>query len=609
MLDRIAGVRALFAPTNKGKKDGGGDQTEGPVSDLLPELQLDMDDETLLSLAKDWTAAWDKERQHIDWKQKLLEKYWLGTQAYSMDSTGDTTQKPTADNCIFEALETFIPKATQKSPDPVVTADGSTLGQATATLTEKMLAHAADLPTVRLKMALRQAVRHNQLYFVGAIKTGWSLTDNDVCADVIRPQRLILDPDCTVEHGRYGGSRLGIHCEDSAADLIQKFPDKKDVITEMANSKLGTKMGYIEWWSAGEEPAVFWTMETIVLGKMRNPHFNYPQQQTQTDEFGNETPTTVGGHNYFKRPEIPVTLLVTTNVGKKPYDTTNALFQCVAMQDVVTKRWKQIDENVGNMNGSIIASLDYFEEGQAAQAAQAMRAGDVMLQPKGIAGEGIKRDPGQSLPVDVFANLQDARQRILSVYGISGSVPSGLQRDKTVRGKMITRGADDDRIGGGIGEHLELFAARIYEQLLQLMYVYYDEPKIAGVLGKEKAMEYFAISKGDLQQAILTVTVRDGSMVPKDAMTRRQEAIDLWGANGIDPISFYEALDFPNPRESAKSLFLWQTNPASLFPELMGAAPAQGAAPTAGGGVSPPAAGGDSGGNPSTALPLTPLPQ
>ena len=616
MMDRIAGVRALFSGVNKGPQGQGKEHQQGPVSDLLPELQLEMTDEDLLQLAKDWSASWDKARKELEWKQTTVESYWLGTQGNASDLSTDATRKPTADNNIYEALETFLPKATSKNPEPLVSGDGTDLGNMVADTTAKMLQHVADLPTIRLKMTLRDAARHNQLYFLGAVKTGWSQTDTDLTADVIRPQRLILDPDATIKHGIYDGKFLGIYCDSTATDLVSRFPEQMEAIQTIADGKMGTSLRYVEWWGAGETPAVFWTIEKLVLGKMRNPHFNYPQETMTVDEFGNEVPQTVGGRNYFKRPEIPVTLLVTNTLGKRPFDVTNGLFQCLSMQDVVSKRWKQIDRNADNANNSIVASLDYFEEGQAAQAAQAMRNGDVMLQPKGKAGEGIIRMPGDNLASDIYQNLLDARGRILSVYGVSGSVPSSLQEDKTVRGKMITRGADDDRIGGGFGEHLELFAARIYEQLLQLMYVYYDEPKIASVIGQEKAREWFALSSNDLQAVSLTVAVQEGSMVPKDALSKRQEALELWGANGIDPISLFTALDFPSPRDSARALFLWQTQPQMLFPELMTQMALAPGAPGAPPGEAPPGQAPpgqepepEGGGSPSTAIPLNPLPQ
>ena len=149
------------------------------------------------------------------------------------------------------------------------------------------------------------------------------------------------------------------------------------------------------------------------------------------------------------------------------------------------------------------------------------------------------------------------------------------------------------------------------------MYVYYDEPKIASVIGAEKAREFLSLSSFDLGAVSLTVSVKDGSMIPKDAMSRHNQAIELWSAGAMDPISLFEALDYPNPRDSAKSLYLWQTNPSALFPELMQPAPVTGAPPQTG--QPTPNAGQAASGTPppgpppsqnlSTALPLNPLPK
>lgn len=609
MIDRIAGALDLFSPTNKQSiGDSGGDGKSTVASDYLPELQLAQDDSELLKLAKKWTQEWETVRPDLEARQKLMHRYWLGIKAEPKPGEDAGSRKPKADNLIYESLETFLPRATSRNPDPLVVGDGTDLGNLVADTAAKSLRHVAQLPSVRLKMALRDAARDNQLSFLGAIKAGWSGSDDDVSAEFIRAGRLVLDPTATVRNAIYDGRYLGIQCEDTAASLVARFPDKKDQIENESDGKEGTKLRYTEWWSDGEEPAVFWQLGQVILGKMRNPHFNYPTTQEVTDEFGQVTQQPVGGRNYFRRPQIPVTLLVTQGVGVHPFDETNGLHQCLAMQDVVTKRWTQIERNCDNMNNSIIASLDYFSEDQAAQAAQAMRNGDVMLQPRGQAGEGIKRDPGTPLAGDVFVNLQDARERIRGVYGTNGFNPATLSQDKTVRGKMITASADSDRIGGGFGECLELFAARIYEQLLQMMYVYYDEPKMATVVGAAKAREWVALSSNDLAAVSLTVSVQEGSMMPQDSMSKRQEAVDLWGANALDPITLFERLDFENPRETAKSLFLWQTNPSALFPELMTAAPVAGAPPQTEPqpeGTGPPPSGPS---DPSTAIPLQPLP-
>ena len=47
------------------------------------------------------------------------------------------------------------------------------------------------------------------------------------------------------------------------------------------------------------------------------------------------------------------------------------------------------------------------------------------------------------------------------------------------------------------------------------------------------------------------------------------EAIDLMKGGLIDPITFFERMDYSNPQEMAKKLFIWKSNPVALFPDLM----------------------------------------
>ena len=64
------------------------------------------------------------------------------------------------------------------------------------------------------------------------------------------------------------------------------------------------------------------------------------------------------------------------------------------------------------------------------------------------------------------------------------------------------------------------------------------------------------------------VSVREGSMIPKDPLLKRNEAVQLYQIGALDPITLFERLDFPNPTESAKRLFLWQNSPQQLFPDV-----------------------------------------
>ena len=97
--------------------------------------------------------------------------------------------------------------------------------------------------------------------------------------------------------------------------------------------------------------------------------------------------------------------------------------------------------------------------------------------------------------------------------------------------------------------------------------VYYDEPHMASILGSENTFETVEIQNSDLNRK-LTVSVKEGSMIPKDPLTQANQAIDLFQAGALDPITLHERLDDPNPRETVKKLVTFQSNPSSLFPEV-----------------------------------------
>lgn len=79
-------------------------------------------------------------------------------------------------------------------------------------------------------------------------------------------------------------------------------------------------------------------------------------------------------------------------------------------------------------------------------------------------------------------------------------------------------------------------------------------------MGINGGFEYTMLKNADLNTK-LTVSVKEGSMLPKDAMSKREEALGLFKGGALDPVTLYSRLDYPNPMEAAKKLFLWKTAP------------------------------------------------
>jgi len=162
--------------------------------------------------------------------------------------------------------------------------------------------------------------------------------------------------------------------------------------------------------------------------------------------------------------------------------------------------------------------------------------------------------------------LIDYRNEIRNIFGTRGSTPQGTIGEETVGGKNIIRGQDTDRIGGGISTYLEQFSDQVFNWFVQLMYVYYDEPHSASVLGQERAKEYITLVNTELTSS-LSVGVKEGSMIPKDMLTRRNEAVDLYMSGKLDPVTAFDRMEFPDPKESAKRSVLYLNDPASYLQE------------------------------------------
>lgn len=558
MADQSAGYYALGAGDNTVNQQN----SEVQSTDQLDELELSMSDEDLLSLEKKWIGRWEKYSPTINRKQKENEKYWLGKFNEDRDpETRGYDSRPISDNQVFIALETFLPMATKENPEAMVSADGTPEGDKFANNVQRFLGYQAD--RLCMKLQLKKAARHWAVYLLGVAKVGWSMKENDIALAIIRPQRLILDPEATIENAEYTGQYIGEERKDTAANLKLRFPKKAKEIDAKSGDKAGTELKYREWWT---QEYVFWTLGQEVLDKKKNPHWNYDSTEEVVDEFGIPQEQTIKGKNHFSEPKMPYTFLSVFNLGQGPFDQTSLITQIVGLQDLVDKRLKQIDRNADNTNGGAVVNGTVFTKEQAAQVSEALRKGGTVVVPGNIEGS-YKREQGVPLPNFVYQSLMDYRNEIRNLFGVNGSTPQGTRQDQTVRGKIIAKSQDSDRIGGGFTEYLEQFADQIFNWMVQLMYVYYDEAHTAPVLGPERAREVVTMKSSDFQTK-LTVSVKENSMIPKDSLTKRNEAVELYQAGALDPITLFERLEDPNPRQTAERLFLWKSNPQALFPEL-----------------------------------------
>lgn len=547
----IQQVGTLFADFNKNKNDTG-KYEDGVVGEQEQVLTLDIEDDELIKLSDGWVSEFGRYQSKITERQEQNYNYWKGE-----ESALKTADLRGTDNIIFESVETLLPLLSRQNPEPWVKADESEEGIFVADSTAKILAEIAD--ESRLKIKIKKAARHWMLFFLGAFKMGWDSKRNNMFFQVVHPKNLVLDPKGEFDGAEFTGRYIGEFKTAPASELAAMFPEHAETITQGVNEKMGTVLGYHEWWT---NEYMFWRFKSIILEKRANPYWNEGAEKIVVDKFGNKTVEQGMGANHFVSPKMPFAFLTVFNTGEQPHDETSLIEQVIPLQDIVNKRIRQIDKNADDTNNGWVFNNQFTKE-TANSALKALRDGGAIIAPTVSITESVERMVAPPLAGDVYNDLVDKREQIRNIMGVRGSSASGIMQERTVRGKIEIKGQDVDRLSL-IVEHIEQLVDHIYNLAVQTMYVYYGPEQAIAYLGLEEGQQYMAMLRGNPDRR-LVVSVKEGSMIPQDPMMRRNEAIDLFSQGAMDLETLYERLDFPNPKEAAKKALLYKLDPGALL--------------------------------------------
>lgn len=561
----VRGVTDLVQnPTNK-TSGGEGEFAEGPVSPRYGVLELNMSDEELIALKKEWEgryATYEAEIKPIF--ERNLQSY-LGKRKDGQWLASDGT--PLAANLQFEAEETFLSAALAKNPEPVVYSDNTPEGETLAKTVRTMLQFHADQLVFSRKLALM--VRQWSIYQLGVLKHGWNTTIGDITIENRKVQDFVFDPDGFVDaYGDYNGY-LGERTTLTADKLIAMFPKHKAYITSSVDGKLGTKVTFTEWWSA-DDTYTFTTYKNEVLDKHRNQYFKYPEPQV--DRLTGEPMTNGVGselmnvpRNHFAAPKKPYTFLSVFSLQERPHDITGLIEQNIPNQNLITRRTDQIDKNASAANNSYAFSMDNFNQETAKQAANARHNGNPILVPSGgPTDRAIVPLPGTEIASSIFTDLEISKNDLRMSWGIQGITSQPAEEDQTARGQILNQQNDTSRIGGGIGDAIEQVADNCFNWMVQLYYVFYDEEHFGAVVGNAKAIEYVTLTASDLNRQLI-VSVSPDSMRPRDEITEINMAQALFDKGAIGPKTLLKMLSFPNPDEAAADGVLYKIDPMAYM--------------------------------------------
>lgn len=590
----IAGVNDLVGSKTNKSSIGISSSSEGIEGEKKDYFDLQMSEVELLMLAKRWDEDYRTYESKIKPRQKECEKAYLGRlKQGTPQDIGDNI----AGNFIFEAEETFLAAALAKNPEPVVWSDNTEQGNSISDAVKTMLQYHADTLNLRAKLAL--VTRKWSMDLLGVIKLGWDLETSDVKFEVRDVKNFVFDPNGYVDTNGHFVGYLGEKITVPAEQVADMFPEHKRFISDVVDGKMGTRITYTEWWT---DDYSFITFKDKVLAKNKNPHFNYDTDVVAEE---GEEPETVEGKNHFHKPLKPYVFLSVFSLQTQPHDLTGLIEQNIPNQRLIINRIEQIDFNIRRANNAILFSGDNFTQETAKQGMNGIAKGHGIWVPPGKSiDQAVRILEAPSLSQAHFKDLENNIENLRSSFGVVGITAAGQDDEETARGMILKQQFDNTRIGGGIGDKIEGVADAIFNFLVQMYYVYYDEPHYAAVMGQMRASQFVIFSSQNLATK-LVVSVAPNSMKAKDEISEMNEAISLYEMQALDPKTLLTRLNYPDPDKTAAMASLWAVDKAAYlrlnFPEIaqMLQPPQSMGAPAQMGGGAPE----QGGGNPSLSVP------
>lgn len=511
----------------------------------------------------------------VDDRRKLNLDYYLGKQ---YDEANMVSGIPYVDNVIYQDTEHRINLATGRMPDLIVTpGDGSLKGRQLSKKIENVLD--IDISTKEKKRLVKNGLRHNHLFYIGVLKACWNPNKGmfgDYEFNLRDPRKVLIAHNGTIPEDGFTADNCDLIIEiveEPVATIMAKFPNKRQELLSrmslMPAGRLVTSIKYQEIWYTYHNrqgqivEGVCWRYNGVILRNIRNPYFDFTgYDRVIFDDNGQPTYNQLGQvqtehvfRNFFERPRKPYIFFSYQNLGNTPLDDTTAVEQSIPLQRNLNKTGKQIRDISDGITSKIV-----FAGGSSGISQDQARS--MTLNPKEPiwlagaedVGKAVSSFTNRGPEISLFNEMIQTRQQIDAKFNTHGTIRGETNTAESGVSKQITREGDlvasDDIV--------EIVVERVLEEMaswaLQFMKLMYVHPHFKSKMGKDGDVIQELIQRDDIDDGV-AITVHSSTV---DKNTARDLAVKLGEAGAIDPLTMFEEMDVPNPRERARRLLLFK---------------------------------------------------
>jgi hypothetical protein len=570
-------------------------------------LTLDLEDEEFIEVVNqriaDSRAYYEGKR--LPQRQEKNLAYYLGQQ-FDADKI-PTYETPYIENVVYEAVQRIRPIASSRLPDLTVkpgSLDAQSI-QSAKTLTDVFN---TDINRRENRKLLGLAHVHEQLFFFAALKARWNTelgTEGNYEFLNVHPQNIVWDHTCKTNSA---DDMLFVaeSCELTVKEVLMMFPKKKEAFLEYlaiaaedrkSEKRLASKYKiwevWFHWYKESTDEfgntkwekiqAVMWKYGTFVLGKMRNPYFDYEGKMhlfsKEMQEKGLPTPddlfATLFGeqqshidtiyYNYFKQPRKPYFFMVYESLGQDPIDATNRIEQILYFQDHINKEGMQIISMNERSAGKPIFNSDALDK-------KTIERIDWHNFKQAISVNGddinklfthVEMPPA---PSQLYQSKSENRSIAFEMLGVNATT-RGVQEsgDETLGQSQMFREQDFGFIDNLVEETINEAAEWMAQWSMQFIRVFYTKQHFVDTVGKDGEALYVTLTQ-DMVEDGMSVEVSASGV---DKMMRKRMAIQNMQMGVGDLLSYYEDTEQSNPKERARRAFIMKASPQIYYQEFL----------------------------------------
>ncbi len=577
----------------------------GTITD--PLALTGIDDADLIKTVDKWiedTRSFYKEEYDLYEVRKRNETYRFGRQVAKLlkEKKLKDYEARVMDNVLYEIERTEKPLALSQLPDLIVSPGTQTdQSKHLADMITKVVN--SDLQKEENRKVLGMAWQHRPVYRVGIIKCIWNpqafggLGDYEfiyVLPDAVDVDHTAVEADA--DKMVYVSHKVSL----TVKKVLMMFPKAKDKFldelrTQGVMSKndeepswkaMATPIDIREVWFTDYQPeegkwkrveGVLWKYRTCMLGKMKNPYFDY-EGETQT--FSYEDPRLVSSkrklsieemqqgmvtgqfapnvvqeqvyHNFFDSPKKPFFFMVYDQWGKQPYDETTHLEQNIYNQDGLDSMNKQIQETLKRKGHHIWSKMSGLTAAMIKQMDHNNPNEDYIV--NGIPQQQHEFIPPERPTPQEFQDLDRLHDRMYAVA--SATSIRGEVQDEAVTNNQIGRESNytvmDDMVESTINKASQWMAS----WAMHMIKTRYTQEHFRKILGDKGEWVFMQVHQDFVEDGQAVMIKASGT----DKLRKQNNALNLAKMGQIDPLSLYEDMDLDDPEGRTAKMVSFKTD-------------------------------------------------